>query len=86
MVTIRLARAGARNRPFYHVVAAEKRYAATGRFIENLGYYNPSATGKEQKLVLDAARVEHWTKQGAQMSDRVAYLLTTMPKGEAKAA
>jgi small subunit ribosomal protein S16 len=86
MVTIRLARAGARNRPFYHVVAAEKRYAATGRFIENLGYYNPGAKGKELKLVLDAARVEHWTKRGAQLSDRVAFLMTTMPKGEVKAA
>lgn len=87
MVTIRLARAGARNRPYYHVVAAEKKFAVGGRFLENLGHYNPKASGKEPKLVVDTARVEHWTKQGAQMSERVAYLLKHVAgKAEAKAA
>ncbi|WP_028079274.1 30S ribosomal protein S16 [Solimonas soli] len=80
MVTIRLARAGAKKRPFYHVVATEKSSARDGRFIERLGYYNPNAKGQEQKLVLDAARVEHWTKNGAQLSERVAYLVKTAPK------
>lgn len=86
MVTIRLARAGAKKRPFYHVVAADKRKAVGGRFIENLGYYNPQATGGEKKLVVDAARVAHWTQQGAQVSDRVAFLLKSAPKAEAAAA
>lgn len=85
MVTIRLARAGAKKRPFYHVVAADKRKAVSGRFIENLGYYNPKATGGEKKLSLDQARVDYWTGQGAQVSDRVAYLLKSAPKVEAAA-
>lgn len=86
MVTIRLARAGAKKRPFYHVVAADKRKAVTGRFIENLGYYNPSARGEEKKLHLDLARVQHWTQQGAQVSERVAFLLKGAPKAETAAA
>jgi small subunit ribosomal protein S16 len=80
MVTIRLARAGAKKRPFYHVVATEKSSARDGRFIERLGYYNPSATGQEQKLMLDVPRVEHWQKHGAQLSERVAFLVKTAPK------
>lgn len=80
MVTIRLARAGAKKRPFYHVVATDKRKARDGRFIERLGFYNPSARGADQKLLVDAARVEHWTKNGAQMSERVAFLLKNPPK------
>jgi small subunit ribosomal protein S16 len=80
MVTIRLARAGAKKRPFYHVVATEKSSPRDGRFIERLGYYNPNAKGAEQKLVVDAARVEHWTKHGAQVSERVTYLLKSAPK------
>lgn len=79
MVKIRLARAGAKKRPFYHVVATESRSARDGRFIERLGYYNPNARGNEQKLVLDLARVEHWTKNGAQVSERVAFLVKTAP-------
>lgn len=80
MVTIRLARAGAKKRPFYHVVATEKRSARDGRFIERLGYYNPNAKGQEQKLVVDLPRVEHWQKNGAQVSERVAFLLKSAPK------
>ncbi len=79
MVKIRLARAGAKKRPFYHVVATESRSSRDGRFIERLGYYNPNAKGGEQKLVLDLARVDHWTKSGAQVSERVAYLVKTAP-------
>lgn len=80
MVTIRLARAGAKKRPFYHVVAADKRKARDGRFIERLGFYNPAAKGADQKLLVDAARVEYWTQNGAQLSDRVAFLLKSAPK------
>ena len=79
MVTIRLARAGAKKRPFYHVVATEKRNPRDGRFIERLGYYNPTARGQERKLVLDVAKVRHWQSKGAQISERVAYLVTTVP-------
>ncbi len=59
MVKIRLARAGAKKRPFYHVVATDSRKARDGRFIERLGYYNPKATGAEKQLVLDRSRVEY---------------------------
>lgn len=83
MVTIRLARAGAKKRPFYHVVAADKRKARDGRFIERLGFYNPAAKGADQKLLVDSARVEYWTKNGAQLSDRVAFLLKNAPKAAA---
>lgn len=83
MVKIRLARGGAKKRPFYHVVATESRSARDGRFVERLGYYNPSAKGNEQKLVLDLAKVEQWAKNGAQISERVAYLVKTAPKAAA---
>lgn len=79
MVTIRLARAGAKKRPFYHVVATDKRNPRDGRFIERLGYYNPSAKGNEKKLVLDVAKVRDWQSKGAQVSERVSYLVTTVP-------
>lgn len=79
MVTIRLARSGAKKRPFYHVVATEKRNPRDGRFIERLGFYNPNAKGQEKKLVLDVEKVKAWQAKGAQVSERVAYLVTTVP-------
>lgn len=78
MVKIRLARSGAKKRPFYHVVATDRRSSRDGRFIERLGYYNPTARGQEQKLVLDIAKVKEWQGKGAQVSDRVAYLVSTV--------
>lgn len=75
MVKIRLARAGAKKRPFYHVVATDSRNPRDSKFLERLGYYNPMATGGEQKLVVDKARIEYWTQNGAQVSDRVAFLV-----------
>lgn len=75
MVVIRLSRTGAKKRPFYHIVVADKRRSRDGRFIEQLGYFNPIAAGKEVKLTLDLARAEHWINQGAQPSDRVKHLM-----------
>jgi small subunit ribosomal protein S16 len=75
MVKIRLSRAGAKKRPFYHVVATDSRKARDGRFIERLGYYNPKATGDEKQLVIDRSRVAYWQGTGAQVSDRVTFLL-----------
>lgn len=75
MVVIRLSRTGAKKRPFYHIVVADKRRARDGRFIENLGYFNPIASGKDVRLSLDLARVDHWVSQGAQPSDRVQSLI-----------
>ena len=75
MVTIRLSRAGAKKRPFYHIVVTDSRNKRDGRSIERLGFYNPVATGGEQKLNIDKARVDYWVANGAQPSDRVARLL-----------
>ena len=82
MVTIRLARGGAKKRPFYHIVVADSRRSRDGRFIERLGFFNPSATGQEVSLKIDNSRYSHWIGQGAQASDRVASLV----KKQAKAA
>ena len=87
MVKIRLARAGAKKRPFYHLVATDSRNPRDSHYIERLGYYNPLATGGEQKLVVDKERMEYWTKNGAQVSDRVAFLVKGIPaKAEAPKA
>ena len=77
MVKIRLSRTGAKKRPFYRVVATDSRNRRDGRFIERLGFFNPVARGKEQKLSLDLERVEHWKSQGAQVSERVNQLIKT---------
>jgi small subunit ribosomal protein S16 len=74
MVTIRLARSGAKKRPFYHITVSDSRRARDGRFIERIGFYNPLARGKEERLRLDLARMEYWAGQGAQASPRVAKL------------
>ena len=75
MVTIRLARAGAKRRPFYHVVVADSRSPRDGRFIERLGFYNPIAAGAEVPVRIDSERVRHWRDNGAQTSAAVAKLL-----------
>ncbi len=82
MVTIRLARAGAKKRPFYHIVVADSRRARGGRYIERVGFFNPIAVGGEEGLRIERERVDHWISQGAKPSDRVAKLL----KDHAKAA
>lgn len=75
MVVIRLARAGAKKRPFYNIVVADQRYKRDGRFIERIGFFNPVAQGKEELLRLKRERVAHWVGQGAQLSTRVATLV-----------
>ena len=84
MVVIRLSRGGAKKRPFYHVVVADKRRARDGRCIERVGYFNPIAAGKEVRLHLINERVQYWLSQGAQPSERVQQLIKTFEK-EAKA-
>ena len=80
MVKIRLARAGAKKRPFYHLVAADSRSPRDGRFIERLGFYNPIAVGGEVRLRISTNRVDHWVARGAQLTQRAAKLV-----GEARA-
>ncbi|HEX4869639.1 MAG TPA: 30S ribosomal protein S16 [Moraxellaceae bacterium] len=75
MVTIRLARGGAKKRPFYQVVVTDSRNARGGRFIERVGFFNPIATGKEERLRVNAERYQYWVSQGAQPSERVAALV-----------
>ncbi|MCX8101831.1 MAG: 30S ribosomal protein S16 [Geminicoccaceae bacterium] len=71
-VRIRLARGGAKKRPFYRIVAADARARRDGRFIERLGSYAPLLPdGHPQRIVLDEERIRYWLSQGAQPSDRV---------------
>ncbi|CAB1275161.1 30S ribosomal protein S16 [Candidatus Nitrosacidococcus tergens] len=75
MVVIRLARGGAKKRPFYTIVATDKRNRRDGRYIERLGFFNPIAAGGEIPLKIDVERVNYWLSQGAQPSERVAQLV-----------
>ncbi|MGV3582180.1 MAG: 30S ribosomal protein S16 [Methylophilus sp.] len=81
MVVIRLSRGGSKNSPFYNVVVADSRNRRDGRFIERVGFYNPSAKAGAEGLRIDQARVSHWTGNGAQMSDTVARLVKFHAKG-----
>jgi small subunit ribosomal protein S16 len=69
MVKVRLARAGSKKRPFYHIVITDKENPRDGRFIESIGYYDPSRPITEAKV--DRARLDYWVGVGAQVSDRV---------------
>ncbi|MDO9598878.1 MAG: 30S ribosomal protein S16 [Azoarcus sp.] len=75
MVVIRLARGGAKKRPFYNIVAADSRNRRDGRFIERVGFYNPVASGAEKTLVVNAERLAYWEQNGAQLSPTVARLV-----------
>ena len=75
MVVIRLARGGSKKRPFYSVVVTDSRNRRDGRFIERVGFYNPVANEKQERVRLNAERLNHWVGQGAQVSDAVTKLL-----------
>lgn len=75
MVVIRLARGGAKKRPFYSIVVADSRRARDGRYVERIGYYNPMAAPSEQKLRIAMDRVAYWQGHGAQLSDTVRRLV-----------
>lgn len=76
MVKIRLARGGAKKRPFYHIVVTDSRNKRDGRRIERIGFFNPVARGQEERLRVDLERVEYWTGVGAQLSERVSHLVS----------
>jgi small subunit ribosomal protein S16 len=80
MVVIRLARGGAKKRPFYNMVVADSRNRRDGRFIERVGYYNPMAAANEQGLQVNVERVAFWEGQGAQLSPTVARLVKQSAK------
>ncbi|MFQ5658941.1 MAG: 30S ribosomal protein S16 [Gammaproteobacteria bacterium] len=75
MVTIRLARAGTKKRPFYHIVVTDSRNRRDGRYMERVGFFNPVALGQEVELKIDHQRVDYWLSQGAKTSARVASLI-----------
>lgn len=80
MVTIRLARSGAKKRPFYHIVVTDSRSRRDGGYIERVGYFNPIATGQEVELQIDMERVEYWLGHGAKSSERVHDLIKQFRK------
>jgi small subunit ribosomal protein S16 len=86
MVVIRLARGGAKKRPFYNVVVADSRRARDGRFIERLGFYNPKAPAGQESLRIDRQRLEHWRSNGATLSPTAARLLKQLGKQQQPAA
>lgn len=69
---LRLARAGTKKRPYYHVVVSDARSPRDGRFIERIGTYDPMLADREKRVSLVAERVQHWLSVGAQPTDRVA--------------
>jgi small subunit ribosomal protein S16 len=83
MVVIRLARGGAKKRPFFHIVATDSRSRRDGRFIERLGYYNPVAVESEKGLMIHTERLAHWQNVGAQLSPTVARLVKQATKAAA---
>lgn len=86
MVTIRLSRGGSKKRPFYHITVADNRDARDGRYIERVGFFNPIARGGEERLRVDAERVEHWVSHGALLSERVKQLVKEARKASQAAA
>ncbi|NUU02243.1 30S ribosomal protein S16 [Herbaspirillum robiniae] len=80
MVVIRLARGGAKKRPFYNIVATDSRNRRDGRFIERIGFYNPVASGKEETVRVAADRLAYWQGVGAQLSPTVARLVADAAK------
>ncbi|MCE1182313.1 MAG: 30S ribosomal protein S16 [Rhodocyclales bacterium] len=82
MVVIRLARGGAKKRPFYSLVVTDSRNRRDGRFVERIGFYNPVASGNAETLRISADRLAYWLGCGAQLSPTAARLV----KQNAKAA
>jgi len=75
MVVIRLARGGAKKRPFFNFVVADSRFARDGRFIERLGFYNPKAPEGGERLRINRERLAYWQGKGALLSDTVTRLV-----------
>jgi len=83
LVVIRMARGGAKNRPFYNIVVADSRMPRDGRFIERIGFYNPKAAENEPRYRVALDRVAYWVGQGAQPSDAVRKIIK---RGKAEVA
>jgi small subunit ribosomal protein S16 len=85
MVVIRLARGGAKHRPFYSIVAADHKFAANGRFIERFGFYDPKAPTGRESFRVDGERLAFWQGKGARLSPTVARLVKSLGKPKAAA-
>jgi small subunit ribosomal protein S16 len=85
MVVIRLARGGAKKRPFYNLVVADSRMTRDGRFIERVGFYDPKAPAGREGLRVHGDRVAFWTGKGAQLSPTVARLVKQAARTQAAA-
>ena len=86
MVKIRLARAGAKKQPFYHIVVTDSRRPRDGKFIQRLGFFDPKASGAAPRLELDAEKLNSWQMRGAQLSERVARLVREQQWGAERVA
>lgn len=86
MVVIRLSRGGAKARPFYSIVVADKRLPRDGRFIERIGFYNPHAAEHEESLRVEQDRFNHWVSVGAKPSLTVKRLVKQAASQTAEAA
>ena len=84
MLKIRLARGGAKKRPYYYIVVADSHAPRDGKFIEIIGNYDPKKPGTNYKVNVD--RIDHWVKNGAQMSDTVRSIVKKARAAAAKAA
>lgn len=84
MVVIRLARGGAKKRPFYNMVVADSRRTVSGRFIERVGFYDPKAPEGRESLRVAMDRLSFWRGKGAQLSPTVARLVRTFAKAQSK--
>tara|TARA_R110001599_G_scaffold171353_1_gene362080 strand:+ start:65825 stop:66091 length:267 start_codon:yes stop_codon:yes gene_type:complete len=83
MVVIRLARGGAKKRPFYNIVATDSRNRRDGRFIERIGFFNPVASGAEESVRIAQDRLSYWQGVGAQLSPTVERLIAQASKAQA---
>ena len=86
MVVIRLARGGAKKRPFYNMVVADSRDPRDGRFIERIGFYDPKAPAGRESLRVNGERLAHWKGKGAKVSPTVARLVKQERKATPAAA
>lgn len=86
MVVIRLSRGGAKKRPFYHVVVTDSRARRDGKYIEQVGTFNPIASGQEPRIRMDLEKITQWVGQGAQVSDRVQSLIKEYKKSAEQSA
>ncbi|WP_343153352.1 30S ribosomal protein S16 [Buchnera aphidicola (Mindarus keteleerifoliae)] len=75
MVKIRLIRNGAKKKPFYQIVITDSRKSRNGKFIEKIGFFDPIHNNKEKNANINLERLTYWKKQGAQLSERVKYII-----------